>query len=130
VPGTEVAARLTLEAAADTENATNVVTVRVTGPEDLVAEHTFALDVRGLTVEGQVQLGVAGEWVLVQIGDEWTAPDDEGQFTFGDVTVPYDLHVHGPTFSEHYIGLTTPTPQVRYTLSTFYSSIPGGFLTI
>src|SRR5690606_20320591 len=113
--GTSVATTLHLQALRDVERGGFLVTVQATGPESLLAERQFALDIRGLTVEGRVQSSIPGlppAPMQVRVGTQTTLSAPDGTFTVQDVAIPYDLELDTPEIRQRFLGLTTPAPNV------------------
>lgn len=116
VTGAALNATLHLEAARDAAGEVARVIVRASGAEALVADHIFALHVRGLTVEGRIEPlagGALSQGLFVKVGDQRGATDAQGHFVAHQVAVPYDLVVTGAMMTEIYPDLTTATPLVR-----------------
>ncbi|HLT30989.1 MAG TPA: hypothetical protein VK013_13190 [Myxococcaceae bacterium] len=122
--GDALASTLHLETARDAAGGVFMVTVHASGGDEPGATHVFALDVGGLTVEGQV-VTVSGEaltpGLLVKVGSRRVATDAEGYFVAHEVAVPYDLVVSGGMITEIYTGFTTATPRVE----PFYDVMAG-----
>ncbi|HLT30982.1 MAG TPA: hypothetical protein VK013_13155 [Myxococcaceae bacterium] len=120
LPSTSSSTTLHLQAARDVERGGFLVTVRATGTDSLIAERQFALDIRGLSVEGRVHSTVfelPPESLSVRIGTQSVASNPDGTFSFRDVALPYDLEIEGVDFKERFLGLTTPTPNLSALLA-------------
>ena len=119
--GTSVATTLHLQAGRDVTRGGFLVTVQATGPESLLAERQFALDIRGLNIEGRVHSRIHGlppDPVQIRVGTQITMSAPDGTFNIQDVAIPYDLELDAPEIRQRFLGLTTPTPAVSALLVT------------
>lgn len=116
VAGDAVNTTLRLEAERSATRGVSLVTVRALGGEDLIAERSFALEVRGITVEGRILSGFGSlppYPMGVFVDGRFTATDEGGRFTVQDVALPYDLVLLGGFAVEVFEGATHPSPTIR-----------------
>ena len=76
----------------------------------------------GTSVTGQVvyDIGVASG-VTVSIGNQVTQTDNEGKFTFDNVSIPYDVIIiyNNNAFADIYIGVSSTSPVINIGENSF-----------
>lgn len=103
---------LTLHAEREADRGAFMVIVRAHGA-GLSAERALALEVRGVTVNGQVNSKVPGlppEPVTVRIGTLSTETDADDAFVLIDVVPPYDFELQSSNSYVRYVGLASVNP--------------------